>query len=67
MTLGTEVSIEIALEREGESSFTLGFRFRGATGEELARASVTHAAIDRATGRSVPLTEEMRQGLAALR
>ena len=67
MTLGTAVAIEISVEREGESSYTLGYVFRGGDGAELARASVTHAAIDRETGRSVPLTPEMRKGLAALR
>jgi len=67
MTLGTEVEIEISVIREGESSFTLGYVFRDPEEEELARAQVTHAAIDRVSGRSVPLTEGMRQGLAALR
>lgn len=67
MVLGDEVEIAISVEREGNSSYTLGYEFRDPDGEILAQAKVTHAAIDRQDGTSVPLTEDMRLGLAALR
>ena len=67
MTIGLEVTIEVSVVREGKSSYTLGYLFRDDTGRETARVQVTHAAIDRGTGRSVRLTDQMRQGLDALR
>ena len=67
MTIGMELTIEVSVVREGKSSYTLGYSFRDDTGQEMATAQVTHAAIDRETGRSVRLTDKMRQGLNALR
>ena len=67
LTIGTALTITIDVVREGERSYTLGFTFTGEDGAEVARAKDTHAAIDRRTGTSVPLTAAMRQGLAALR
>lgn len=66
MRLGMVVDVEVSLEREGRSSFTLAHRFLGADGAELARARTVHVAMDRASGASTPLTEDMRRGLAAL-
>lgn len=65
--LGDRLRIEVLLEREGRSSFTLGYRFTGEDGEERARARTVHVAMDRETGASAPLTDGMRAGLAALR
>jgi len=67
MTIGMELTIEVSVVREGKSSYTLGYIFRDDAGQEMAMAQVTHAAIDRGTGRSVRLTDEMRRGLSALR
>ncbi len=67
MRVGDVVDITLSVVREGKASFTLGFDFRSPAGGELARAEVTHAAIDRTSGKSVPLSEAMRQGLASLR
>ena len=67
MTMGMELTIEVSVVREGKSSYTMGYTFRDDAGQEMASVQVTHAAIDRETGRSVRLTEKMQQGLSALR
>jgi 1,4-dihydroxy-2-naphthoyl-CoA hydrolase len=67
MRLGDRLTVEVSVKREGASSYALRYVFRDDDGEEVARAVTVHVAMDRATGRSVPLTEAMKQGLATLR
>ena len=67
MTIGMELTIEVSVVREGKRSYTLGYVFRDDADQEMAQVQVTHAAIDRGTGRSVRLTDKMRRGLSALR
>lgn len=67
LRVGDVVTVEVALEREGERSFTLGFVFRDEGGAEAARAQTVHVAMDRRTGASVPLTDAMRMTIAVLR
>lgn len=67
MRLGDRIAVEVSVKREGTSSFALRYVFRNEAGEEVARALTVHVAMDRTTGRAVPLTDAMKRGLAALR
>jgi len=67
MRVSDELRVQLWLEREGASSCTLAHRFLSPAGEVLAEARTVHAAMDRRTGASVPLTEGMRRLLDPLR
>ena len=61
LRLGDRVTVEMSCERLGEKSISFGYRFVNAAGDEAAVARTVHVCMDRRTGRSLPLTEEMRQ------
>ncbi len=64
--LGDEIAVEIRLERSGRRSFTLAYLFRSPAGEEVARGATVHVPMDRATGTSTELTDEMARILVFL-
>jgi 1,4-dihydroxy-2-naphthoyl-CoA hydrolase len=60
LRLGDEVTVEMHCEKLGAKSLGFLYRFLDAAGEEAARARTVHVAMDRRTGESVALTEQMR-------
>lgn len=64
--VGATVTIEVAVAREGTTSFTLEYTFRGEDGAELARARTVHVAVDQMGGRPVPLPFAVRQNIDRL-
>ena len=61
------VTVHMTCERVGETSFTLAYRIVDREGREACRARIVHAAIDKATGGTVPVPDEVRAALKALR
>lgn len=66
MRLGDPFRHSLVLARLGSSSCSLAHSFRSPEGEELARALSVHTALDRLSGRSVPLPDELRRLLERL-
>lgn len=60
---GDRVRIELRVEALGSSSFTLGYRFTGPTGETLVRAITRHVLVANETGRPASLPAEARRRL----
>ena len=58
-----KLTIQIRLERIGETSFTLGYRVLGEDRAECACLQTVHAALDRKTQRPLPLPETLREAL----
>ncbi len=67
MGVDDRVTVRMTCERVGESSFTLDYRIMDGEGREACRARIVHAAIDKATGGTVPVPDEVRAALEALR
>ena len=65
--LGDKIAVEVRLQKQGRRSFTLAYVFRSPSGEELARGTTVHVAMDRATGTSAELTEGMTRILGFLK
>jgi 1,4-dihydroxy-2-naphthoyl-CoA hydrolase len=61
LRLGDELTVTMTCERVGEKSLTFVYRITDDQGQEVARARTVHVAMDRQSGESVPLTEEMRR------
>lgn len=61
--VGDVLSVELTVGEVGESSFALDSALRR-DGDEVARCRLVHAAVDRATGRAVPLPAEVRDLLS---
>jgi len=61
LRLGDQVTVEMSCERVGEKSISFAYRFVDAAGEEAALARTVHVGMDRRTGQSVALTDEMRR------
>lgn len=67
MGVDDRVTVHMACERVGESSFTLAYRIVDGQGREACRARIVHTAIDKATGGAIALPAEMRAALDSLR
>lgn len=67
MRLGDEFRAQLLLEREGERSLSLRHRFLSPDGALLAEAVTVHVALERESGRAVPLPQSLRDLLARLR
>jgi len=57
------MSITVTVERIGNTSYTLAFHV-ASDGRDAARGKIVVVSIDRATGRPVPLPEELRAALS---
>ncbi len=66
MRLGDSFSIQLRVTQIRERSFELAYRFLSPAGEELARASMVHAALDKKTGQAVMLWPELIHMLKGL-
>lgn len=64
LRLGDRVRIEVLVAEVKSRSFTLRYRFLGPDGSEAAVLSTVHVAVDRATGRSTRLPDELRAAFA---
>ena len=58
------MSIAVTVERVGSTSYTLAFHV-SSEGRDAARGKIVVVSIDRATGRPVPLPEELRAALVS--
>ncbi|MDQ7063604.1 MAG: thioesterase family protein [candidate division KSB1 bacterium] len=59
--VGDKIRIELTVERIGNSSFTLGYDFRGQNGQSVGRAKTVHVAVNSKTGEKMALPEEVRR------
>ena len=57
--VGDRLEVRLAFEA-GDRSLRVGAEFADATGRQVASTRVVHAAVDRATGRAVPLPDALR-------
>ncbi len=66
--LGVDGAVKVLLECEriGEGSFTLLYAITGGDGTVSCTLRVVHAAIDKKTGATRPLPEEVRAALAGI-
>lgn len=62
MRHGDEIAVELAVERLGHTSFTVGYAFRG-DGGACARVNTVHVFVDPRSGRPAPLPEGLRERL----
>ena len=60
------VTVGMRLEKLGSSSIRYGLAVFGADGPAAAVGHFVHVAVNRATGRPVPVPEALRQALSAL-
>ncbi len=60
---GDAITVNMVVERIGNSSFTLRFSILNADGREAGSARTVQAAVDAATWRSRPLPDELRKAL----
>lgn len=64
MRAGETFTARAAVEKIGDTSVTFHVAFVSAAGETAARIRTVHVMIDKATGKPVRLTEEIRSALA---
>jgi 1,4-dihydroxy-2-naphthoyl-CoA hydrolase len=64
--VGDRVQIQIRLERLGETSFTLFYRFLQPDGREVGTARTVHVAVATANHQKTALPEELRRALKKL-
>ena len=62
-TLGEQLSLTLTVDRMGETSFTLTYAVANGDGEHVATAKTVHVAVDKISGASVPLPDEIRKAL----
>lgn len=61
---GEVITVELAVERLGNSAFTLAYRLLDEEQRLRATVQTVHVAIDPATGQSIPLPESLREALS---
>lgn len=66
LRLGDAVRVEVAVAAVKSRSFTLTYRFLNPAGEEAAALTTVHVAVDKATGRSTQLPQDLATALRAL-
>jgi YbgC/YbaW family acyl-CoA thioester hydrolase len=64
MRAGESLTARAWVEKLGETSATFAVEFAGQDGEVRAQVRTIHVLVDRATGKPVPLTPEIREALA---
>ena len=57
--VGDRLLVELTLNRSGDHSYRVGYRFRDAAGREVARAATRHVALDATHGRPTALPEAL--------
>ena len=67
ITYDEMLDIEVRIERVGNSSVTLGYTAHRQDGVVGASGRVTFCSVDTSTGRAVPLPQEIRKALTAMR
>ncbi len=63
---GEHLTVELRLERLGESSLTMAFRVLGPDGDERATGRETHVTVDSERFVSIPIPAELRAALASV-
>ena len=63
ITYNEMLDIEVRIERVGNSSVTLDYAARREDGVVGANGRVTFCSVDRTTGRTIPLPQELRKAL----
>ncbi|MDF1700248.1 MAG: thioesterase family protein [Planctomycetota bacterium] len=66
LRLGDDLRIEVLVAAVKSRSFTLTYRFVNPAGDEAAVLQTVHVAVDKATGRSTQLPEELAAALRGL-
>ena len=61
--VGDRITVEIKVERIGNSSFTLDYRILDSSGEEATLVKTVHAAMDQKTQKVVRLPEDLKEKL----
>ncbi|MGE5341001.1 MAG: acyl-CoA thioesterase [Candidatus Omnitrophota bacterium] len=56
---GDKVTVQLRVEKIGDSSVTLGYRFLRMGTEPAAEGRIIHVAIDRKNGKKIPLPQEL--------
>lgn len=64
LCLGDKFTVSLKAEL-GQASFTLSCLFKDGEGRIAARLRTVHVSVDKKTGKTVPLPEEIRKGLSA--
>lgn len=68
LRVGDEVKIELSLSEVGNSSFTVQTNFyHTTTGVEAGSAKIVHVAVDKKTGKSIPVPELILSHFCELR
>ncbi len=63
LRMGDRLRVEVTVEELKSRSFRLGYRFMNPAGEDAARLETVHVAVDKATGKSTRLPDELRSAL----
>lgn len=63
---GEAVTISIRAEKIDRTSFVLVFDFKGAGDKVAATVRTVHVAVDRSSGKKLPLPDELRAGLRTI-
>ena len=61
--VGDKITVEIAVERIGNTSFTLAYRIVDASGEVATTIKTVHAALNKRTGKVTRLPEDLKANL----
>ena len=61
--VGDKITVEIRVERIGNSSFTLAYRIIDALGDEATLVNTVHAALDKKSGKVMRLPEDLKAKL----
>ena len=62
---GEQITARASVERVGKTSVTFRVDFLNAEGQTAANILTTHVLVDKATGRAVPLLDEIRSAFGA--
>lgn len=65
LTAGQQIEISVRIAEIGNTSYTLEYRLRDFSGDEVGRAETVHVSVSRATKTKTPLPDQIRSKLSA--
>jgi len=67
LLLGEKITVEVAAEQIGHSSFALTYLLKDSRGEVAANVKTVHVSVEKSTGKKMPLPASLREKLEAIR
>jgi len=66
MRVGDEIEILLSLKKIGTSSFTLNTLIKDGSQKEIGRVSIVHVCVSKASGKPIPLPDEVKLPLTKI-